>query len=163
MVLEDLYRMVDQNLILVFPTEESARAFSVSYVLERKKGILASSVIAFDRFAEQFYHDGGTAEASDADKLIFASYASSRLGDKLRYFASPDHPELRSRLSGTIGRMLGSIAEAGKVSIRNSDAVHDILLIDSSVAVQHYNPCVDTFQYQFIVFFLLSSLVFHIM
>ena len=40
MVLEDLYRMVDQNLILVFPTEESARAFSVSYVLERKKGIL---------------------------------------------------------------------------------------------------------------------------
>ena len=131
MVLEDLYRMVDQNLILVFPTEESARAFSVSYVLERKKGILASSVIAFDRFAEQFYHDGGTAEASDADKLIFASYASSRMGDKLRYFASPDHPELRSRLSGTIGRMLGSIAEAGKVSIRNSDAVHDILLIDS--------------------------------
>ena len=85
MVLEDLYRMVDQNLILVFPTEESARAFSVSYVLEREKGILASSVIAFDRFAEQFYHDGGTAEASDADKLIFASYASSRLGDKLRY------------------------------------------------------------------------------
>ena len=62
MVLEDLYRMVDQNLILVFPTEESARAFSVSYVLERKKGILASSVIAFDRFAEQFYHDGGTAD-----------------------------------------------------------------------------------------------------
>ena len=132
MVLEDLYRMVDQDLILVFPTEESARAFSVSYVLSRKKGILASSVIAFDAFASLFYHDGNTEEVSDADKLIFASYASSTYGESLGYFSSPDYPELRSRLPATIERMLGSIPEARRVSLRNRDALSDILLLEES-------------------------------
>ena len=131
MVLEDLYRMVDQDMILVFPTEESARAFSVSYVLDRGKGMLASSAIAFDTFASGFYSNEGTEEASDADKLLFSSYAASRCGGSLRYFASSEHPELRSRLQGSIMRMLDSLPEAHGLSLRSEDAIHDISLISS--------------------------------
>ncbi len=128
--LDELYSFVDNGKVLVFPTEESARAFSVSYVLSRKKGMLASSVLAFDTFSKLFYPDSAS-EAAEADKLLFSAYVASVLCDDLKYFASDEYPELRSGLKSAVRAMLESLSEADRLPLRSRDALHDILLISS--------------------------------
>lgn len=127
---EDLFRLVDDGVVLVFPTEESRRAFSTDYVLSRRKGLLASSVLAFDSFSEPFYPGiAGKKAISDASRAIFASYAASEIVPSLRYFSSPDYPEAEKRLGTFILSMLPSLDDAIAVSGKNHDALQDLIAL----------------------------------
>ncbi len=128
--LKDLMDMVEQGTVLVFPTEESARAFSSLYVSERNKGLLASSCIAFDSFASLFMpEEKGRRQAGDAERLAFSAYASSVLSEKLTYFASPDYPEIRERLSSFFRTILPSLDDALSLPKKSREASADLLLL----------------------------------
>ena len=117
--------------MLVFPTEESARGFSVRYAEERRKGIKASSAIAFDTFASSFLAQGASAEpASEIDRLIFSCYAAERLSDRFRYFSSSAYPEIRERLASYIRSMLPHLPDARPMGKRSRHAESDLKLIE---------------------------------
>ena len=87
--------MVEKGTVLVFPTEESARVFSVEYVARRGKGLLASSVVAFDRFASIFMPgSAGRKAALGAERILFSEYAASVLSPHMCYFSSPGYPPM---------------------------------------------------------------------
>ena len=128
--LHSLMDMVENGFVLVFPTEESARAFSSLFVMERKKGLLASSCIAFDSFAMQFMPEiKGKIAAGDIDRLIFSSYASSCVYSKMRYFVSPSYPELQTRLTSFLRPILPLLDDAMQLEQKNRDATHDLRLL----------------------------------
>ena len=130
-MVSDLFDLVEAGTILVFPTEESARAFSVRYVQERGKGIKASSVLAFDRFLSLLMEPAAERRpAGEADRLIFSQYAASCLSDRFRYFTSRRYPEVRERLAPYLRTMLQGIPEAVAVGKRDSRAEADIALLD---------------------------------
>ncbi len=130
--LHDLMDMVENGTVLVFPTEESARAFSSLFVYERKKGLLASSCIAFDRFAAQFMPEMREKRAAgDIERLIFSSYASSDLYGRMRYFISPSYPEIQSRLASFLRPVLPSLDEAISMRQKNRNAAYDLQLLRS--------------------------------
>ncbi len=128
--LSDLMDMMESGIVLVFPTEESARAFSSLYVLTRKRGLLASSCIAFDSFASQFMSEiKGKTPAGDIDRMIFSSYASTILYDRFRYYTSPDYPEMQSRLPSFFRPMLPHLDDALSLKQKSREAVEDLLLL----------------------------------
>lgn len=130
-VMSELFDLVESGTVLVFPTEESARAFSVRYVQERKRGLRASSVIAFDTFyASLLPAEEGREAAGDVDRLLFSEYAASVLSDRFRYFTSSRHPEVRERLAPYLRSMLQSIPEAHGIAKRDGRAEADIALLD---------------------------------
>ena len=126
---EKLYRLIDDGYTLVFPTEESARVFSVSYVLDLQKGLLADSVIAFDKFEKLFYPDDGRSEITDSQRIVFSYYAAENLSGLFRYFVSEDHPEIKGRLHTFIASMLGRLDEVMSVTVRKRDALADAMLV----------------------------------
>ncbi len=127
--LTDLFDLVEKGVVLVFPTEESARSFSVRYVQERRKGIKASSVIAFDTFSSLFFPRlDNLEEVSEIDRLLFSEYAALNLYDKFHYFSS-SYPEVQDRLSGFIKMMLRSLSDAALLKLRNRNAGGDLHLI----------------------------------
>ena len=131
MTLDDLFDLAERGNVLVFPTEESARGFSVRYAEERRKGIKASSAIAFDTFASSFLAHGASAEpASEIDRLIFSSYAAERLSDRFRYFSSSAYPEVRERLASYIRSMLPHLPDARSMGKRSRNAESDLKLIE---------------------------------
>ena len=126
----DLMDMVERGTVLVFPTEESARAFSAEYVRRRNKGLLASSVIAFDSFSSLFMSEKGDRKpVSEAERLIFSSFLSHDLSDRLRYFSSPDYPEMKERLASFFRPILPYLDDALSLDKKNADASYDIALI----------------------------------
>ena len=126
---DELLAIAGRGEVLVFPTEEAARAFSVQYALTTGKGILASSAVAFDRFASMFYPAAeGRNAASDADRMIFSSYAASVLTSRMRYFISPDYPEVKDRLQPFFKSMLQHLEEAKDAC---NEAAWDLALLYS--------------------------------
>ena len=129
--LGDLFDLAEKGYVLVFPTEESARSFSVRYVRERKKGLKASSAIAFDTFASSFYPRITSLDpATEIDRIIFSSHAASHLGSRFRYFSSSAFPEVRERLAPYIQSMLQSLPDASLFEKRSRKAEHDLCLIE---------------------------------
>lgn len=130
-VMSGLFDLVESGIVLVFPTEESARAFSVRYVQERKRGLKASSVIAFDTFYSLLLSsDGGRTAAGDVDRLLFSEYAASVLSDRFRYFVSHRYPEVKERLAPYLRSMLQGLPESHGVSKRDGRAEADIALLE---------------------------------
>ncbi len=122
--------LIEDGTVLVFPTEESARAFSSLYVLERGRGLLASSCLAFDSFASLFMPGlDGHVQASDAARSVFASYASSVLSGRLQYFASSEYPEMRGRLAAFFRTILPGLDEAVAIPKKSRRASEDLLLL----------------------------------
>ncbi len=119
--------MIDQGKVLVFPTEESARSFSVSYVRSRRRGLLSSSVIAFDRFSAMFY---GSSDADDAYRFIFAASAKRA---PFRYFTS-DSYDISGQLPPFIFRTLSTLDEVSRIRIKSREASHDAEMIRSMYA-----------------------------
>ena len=127
---ERLYGLIDEGYALVFPTEESARAFSVSYVRDRRKGLLAGSAIAFDTFQGMFYGESeGRREADDIDITVFSHYAAARLSGSFTYFSSASYPEVKERMSTFMKSMLASIDEVMASPVRRKEAHHDAAII----------------------------------
>ena len=136
---ERLYGLIDEGYALVFPTEESARAFSVSYVRDRRKGLLAGSAIAFDTFQGMFYGESeGRREADDIDITVFSHYAAARLSDSFTYFSSASYPEVKERMSTFMKSMLASIDEVMASPVRRKEAHHDAAII-----LGHYRRYLD--------------------
>ena len=130
--LHDLMDMVEGKAVLVFPTEESARAFSTQYVLERKRGLLASSCIAFDRFAELFMPSASPrVQAGDMERAIFSAYAASSLSLRMRYLSSPSYPEMRSRLAAFFRPILPGLDEALAMPKKSRSMADDLRLLRS--------------------------------
>lgn len=128
----DLMDMVEKGTVLVFPTEESARVFSVEYVARRGKGLLASSVIAFDRFASIFMPgSAGRKAALGAERILFSEYAASVLSPHMCYFSSPGYPEIRSRLSAFFRPILPSLDDALSIPKKSRRAEEDLRLLRS--------------------------------
>lgn len=126
----ELLAIAGRGDVLVFPTEDAARTFSVSYALETGKGLLASSAVAFDRFAELFYPEAdGRRPAGDSDRVIFSSWAATELSKSMRYFVSPAYPEVRERLQPYFKSMLQHLEEAHGAS---ADAEADLALLKAS-------------------------------
>ncbi len=127
---DDLLRLLDEGAALVFPTEESARAFSSDYVLRTGKGLLASSCMAFDRFAARFYREAeGTREADDAARYMFSCYASRALSGRLGYFAPESYPEMQNRLPSFFRSILPLLDEAAALPKKSREAMADIALL----------------------------------
>ena len=121
---DDLLRLLDEGAALVFPTEESARAFSSDYVLRTGKGLLASSCMAFDRFAARFYREAeGTREADDAARYMFSCYASRALSGRLGYFAPESYPEMQNRLPSFFRSILPLLDEAAALPKKSREAM----------------------------------------
>ncbi|MBO8436787.1 MAG: PD-(D/E)XK nuclease family protein [Spirochaetes bacterium] len=128
--IDDLFDLIERGRVLVFPTEESARAFSCEYVRRRKKGLLASSVIAFDNFASLFMEGKGERKpVSEAERLIFSSYLAKELSDNLRYFSSPEHPEMKERLAAFFRPLLPYLDDALLLEKKDANASYDINII----------------------------------
>ena len=134
--LNDLFDLAEKGYILVFPTEEAARGFSVRYVQERKKGLKASSAIAFDTFSSLFFPEAELREcASEIDRIIFSNYASSHLSDSFRYFSSSGYPEVKERIAPYIKSMLQNLPEAFLLEKRSRAAENDLRLIEREYTV----------------------------
>ena len=126
----DLMDMMESGKTLVFPTEESARAFSTRYVLERKRGLLASSCIAFDSFASLFMPSiTGRVQIGDDGRLLFSSYISAVLADQLGYFVSPGYPEIKARLASFFCPILPSLEDAISLPKKSREAEADLKLL----------------------------------
>lgn len=127
---EALFDLIDDGWKLVFPTEESARAFSTDYVLRKGKGILASSVMAFDRFALLFYPEADDRKSiSEASRAVFSSYAASKLAPHMQYFSAPDYPVMQSRLQPFLNSMLPYLDDALSLPQKNAGAKADLALL----------------------------------
>ena len=133
--LSDLFDLAEKGCVLVFPTEESARGFAVRYVIERKKGLKASSAIAFDTFASAFFPGISSLDsASEIDRILFSNYAAENLADSFRYFASSSYPEVKERMAPYIKSMLQNLPDAMSVEKRSKHAEHDLQLIKREYA-----------------------------
>ena len=122
--------MAENGTVLVFPTEESARAFSSAYVLARRKGLLASSSVAFDRFAAAFMPGvRGRRAAGDAERSAFSSYAALVLTKRMHYFVSPDYPEMKARLASFFRPILPSLDDAILIPKKSREAASDLALL----------------------------------
>lgn len=130
MTQNELMDIAESGKILVFPTEESARAFSTRYVIERKKGLLASSCIAFDSFAAIFMpSSAGKVQIRDEARLLFSSYISSVLADQLEYFVSPEYPEIKARLASFFRPILPNLDDAIALPKKSRKAESDLRLL----------------------------------
>ena len=128
--LSDLMDMAESGTVLVFPTEESARAFSSAYVLARRKGLLASSSVAFDRFASIFMPGvRGMSAAGEAERSVFSSYAALVLTKRMHYFVSPDYPEMKARLASFFRPILPSLDDALHLPKKSREAAADLALL----------------------------------
>ena len=129
--LEDLFDLAERGCVIVFPTEESARGFAVQYVARRRKGLKASSAIAFDTFASSFFPRVSALEpASEIDRIIFSNYAAATLSSRFRYFTSSSYPEVKERLAPYIRSMLPNLADAMRMRKRSRAAESDLRLIE---------------------------------
>lgn len=129
---KEILSIVDDGGILVLPTEESARAFLKCYVKSRHKGILASSIISFDKFASLFIPQDGKNAADDFHRLIFSEAFVSENAEKLLYFYNPEYPEMKENLSSFILSMLPSLKEAFDREINKRELYHDLVIIMDS-------------------------------
>lgn len=133
-----LFPVLDRGERLVLPTEESARSIASSYVLERKRGVLADRVMAFDTFISMLRPQlRDKRKASDIDRLIFASDIVRH--EKLRYFMPPDAVPESSMFESFIASMLPRLTDAESMRIYDRDAKHDISLILSRY--RHFLDC----------------------
>lgn len=137
MLRDDIFSCLDRNDgILVFPTENSARYYISEYVRTRRCAVLASRVIAFDRFREQFLPQHGNLEAvTPYHRLAFAAAFLEQNSERLKYFYNPAFPESRDRFVSFFTKILPSLEVRRSEFIRNRSLFADLsLLYDSYCA-----------------------------
>lgn len=132
----DIYPRLKEGRILVFPTEESARAVAVSYVLEEKRGLLANQCISFDTFSSLFYsNDNGYRYADNLDRTIFSQWFIEKNADAMEYFYSREYPEMARFLPHFILKMLPTLEEA----LSDGMKLDKLLVYDLSLIMAQYS------------------------
>lgn len=140
---KELFSLVDKGSIIVLPTEESARAVLKCYVKSRKRGILASQIISFDRFASLFLREDKRA-VDDFERLLFSEAFQEHEVEKLSYFYNPEYPEMKDNLSPFIRSMLPSLNEVFEKEIKDKNLYKDLVhIMDSYKAFLEKNDLIE--------------------
>lgn len=113
-----LFPILDRGAVLVFPTEESARAAAVEYVLDRKKGILKDRCISFDTFSKRFYQVEGKSAVSEYDKVLFSEIFIESEAEGLNVLYDSSYPQMKEFLPAYIKGTLSDLDSVIKAGLK---------------------------------------------
>lgn len=127
--MNDFYRRIfsilDAGEAVVLPTEDAARSMLGLYVLSSsekasRSAVLASSILAFDRFKELFYPDRtGRRPIDEAGRLLFSAYLVERHKEKLSYlFPHSSSPVPDERMAVFVSSVLRELEDGLSYSHR---------------------------------------------